>query len=304
LSFIQDIPLLGPIGKVRHPLFERQALQVDILRNDLCHPSINGNKWLKLRLNLQHAISIGADTIVSFGGAYSNHIHALAAAGHCFGLKTVGIIRGEYDPQNPTLQQAKAWGMHLHFVSRSDYRQRYQPEYIAQWQQRYANSYVVPEGGSNALAVKSVAQAFASLTQHYDRIVVAAGTGATAAGIALGAVDHAAHLDVVSVLKGNQQLCNDIIGYIDGQCAINWKLIEDAHWGGYAKTPPELIRQLRLFEAQTAIPLEPVYTAKMVSYSLNQAQKASWSSGERVLLVHTGGLQGYMGFRQRGILPR
>ncbi len=298
----QKVPI-----EVFHPDFlESINISVDVLRLDLLHPVISGNKWYKLKHNLLEAKSRDIKTILSFGGAWSNHIHALAAAGKHFDFKTIGVIRGE-KPKKPsaTLQDVESWGMELVYVSRSDYRRRYEPEYhqilLDQLSLQPNDVWVVPEGGSGELGVKGCEEILASGEIdpiEYDQIWLAAGTGATAAGV-IRSVAGQCHVKVVSVLKGAAFMEADIKQYLDdslSDCSLNdWSLKLDNHCGGYGKTTPELMQFIVDMESQCGLSLDQVYTGKVFLAFKKEIEAGSVTDGSRVLLIHTGGLQGRRG---------
>ena len=280
----------------------KAGVVLDMLRLDALDPHISGNKWYKLKYNLLAAQKAGKSTILSFGGAWSNHIHALAAAGNRFGLATVGVIRGEQ--QTAMLLDAAHWGMRLHFLSRSDYRQKNDPAFQAALLSTLGlttqNVHIVPEGGSNRLGVqgcRDILPLASAALADYDEIWLACGTGATLAGLALAAAEQRPHTAIkgVAVLKGGAFLCHDIHRYTH-QSLDNWSILTDYHHGGYAQTSPALLEFINAFEGETAIPLEPVYTGK-VMYALWHSLMANPKSMGRILMIHTGGLQGNRGMR-------
>lgn len=273
------------------PCRER-GIRLFMKREDLLHGEISGNKFRKLKYNLRYAREQGYSTVLSFGGAYSNHIHALARAGQLTGLNTIGIIRGEAEyATNPTLRDAQAWGMQLQFIDRQTYKFRNQALWLAQLQAQYPDAYIIPEGGSNLLALQGVAEIWHDLDETYDYIVTAAGSGGTAAGLITGAPDQT-QVVVVPVLKGNF-LPQAINGLLQQEPARHdYICLDDYHFGGYAKSDETLLKFISDFEQQTTIPLDPVYTAKMVYAVLAEVEKGRFKPGARVIMLHTGGLQG------------
>lgn len=255
------------------------------------HPS--GNKAFKLEQNIRAAISEGAERILSFGGPWSNHIHALAAKGKELGIPTVGVIRGER-PKNlsATLVDAMSCDMQLHFVSREDYRNASKEAFLITLRQRFGDFFLVPEGGSNELGVAG-AKEIAGLFEHgnYDRIFLPVGSGGTLAGLALG-VD----LEVVgiSVLKGEGDL-RDRVAEMTGDKS-NWWIDHSGHYGGYGKCSADLKRFILDFEQACGVTLDPVYTGKMIRRMLELMDLDASLNSERTLAVHTGGMQGRRGF--------
>ncbi|WP_252176221.1 pyridoxal-phosphate dependent enzyme [Endozoicomonas sp. 4G] len=277
---------------------------LDVLRLDLVDPLISGNKWFKLKYFLTEARSRKIKTLLSFGGSWSNHLHAMAAAGCRLGFQTVGIVRGE-KPAKPSamLQDAERWGMRLVYVSRADYRQRYETEYQHKLLEQLSISLdqvvIVPEGGSGEQGVRGcedILGAGGIQASEYDEIWLPCGTGATMAGI-VRSVGNTTYVRGFPVLKGAGFLKNDVQQYLS-PAATRWSLELDHHCGGYGKVTPELIRFILEFERETGVPLDPVYTGKLV-FALKQIAESGGLSGmNRLLLIHTGGLQGRRGFRE------
>lgn len=272
-------------------------IQVYIKREDLLHAQISGNKFRKLKYNLIKARQFNQRTLLTFGGAYSNHIAAVAAAAHEFGFNSIGIIRGEeladkIDP-NPTLNKAQQHGMQLHFVSRADYRRKTESEFIQQLIEQYGEFYLIPEGGSNHLAVQGCAEILTTHDrQQFDYVCCAVGTGGTLAGI----IESSAPSQTVlgfAALKGD---------FLQAQiqqwtAKTNWRLISDYHCGGYAKTTPALLHFIQQFYQRTGIPLEPIYTGKLMFGLMDLIQRGHFAPHSRILVIHTGGLQGNLSRR-------
>lgn len=259
-----------------------QNIQLDIKRLDLIHPYISGNKYFKLKYNLAYAQQHDYQGILSFGGAYSNHILALAYACQQSNLKSIAIIRGNelaHHPLNPILQQAQAWGMQFIFVSREEYRLRYHDDYLNSLQQKFANFYILPEGGHNDLAIKGCQEILTAddLTQ-YDYICCAVGTSGTITGLAQRATQQ--HLLGFSALKG----------YDFNIQQTNIKIIDDYCCGGYAKITPSLHTFLEDFQHQYNIELDPIYTGKMMYGIFDLIQQSYFPKQSRILAIHTGGL--------------
>lgn len=267
-------------------------IQVDIKREDLLHAQISGNKFRKLKYNLIKARQLNQRTLLTFGGAYSNHIAAVAAAAHEFGFNSIGIIRGEEladkIDQNPTLHKAQQHGMQLHFVSRADYRRKTESEFIQQLIEQYGEFYLIPEGGSNHLAVQGCAEILTTHDrQQFDYVCCAVGTGGTLAGI----IESSAPSQTVlgfAALKGDF-LQAEIQQWT---AKTNWRLISDYHCGGYAKTTPALLHFIQQFYQRTGIPLEPIYTGKLMFGLMDLIQRGHFAPHSRILVIHTGGLQG------------
>ncbi|MEJ8758659.1 pyridoxal-phosphate dependent enzyme [Pontibacter sp. H259] len=292
----------APLQQLRHPFLKQHDLTLWVKREDLLHPHISGNKWRKLKYNLQEAKAQGKETILTFGGAYSNHIAATAAAGSEFGFKTIGVIRGEeHLPLNPTLAFATKQGMELHYVSRELYRRKSESEFLTNLTEKYNQPYIVPEGGTNQLAVKGCTEIIEDIPIDFDVICCASGTGGTIAGLIAGLAGEKQVLGFPA-LKGGEFLKEEIeqlvYDYI-GQHYSNWQLITDYHFGGYAKVKPELLQFIQAFQEQHQIPLEPVYTGKMFYGLFDLISKGYFPKSTRIIVVHTGGLQGNAGFKER-----
>ncbi|MFC1393708.1 pyridoxal-phosphate dependent enzyme [Acinetobacter junii] len=266
-------------------------VQLTVKRLDLIHPQISGNKFFKLKYNLLEAKQQNLNQVLTFGGAYSNHIAATAYAAHYFGFQSIGVIRGEELAKqafNPTLQTAQDFGMQLHFVSRAEYRLRHEVEYLKQLKQRYPNTLIIPEGGTNQLAIQGTKEILsADDRENYDVIGCAVGTGGTIAGIIESSSDQQ-HILGFSALKGDF-LKHDIQQWTN---KTNWSLTDEYCCGGYAKTNFELLQFMQQFEQQYAVPLEQVYTAKMMMGLFNLIQQEHFPVNTRILAIHTGGLQG------------
>lgn len=296
------------LTKIDDPLLAQYQIELWMKRDDLLHPVISGNKWRKLKYSLEHALSLDTDTLISMGGAYSNHLHALAYTGKVLGLKTVGFVRGE-QPEilTPTLRDMKKWGMELEFVSRADYRllrQYKEPQLPADLRHthdplRYLpglkpGQYWLPEGGAQILALKGVAELVVETGIPYDTLCVPCGTGTTLAGI-IEAVPEQVSVLGFAALKNAGFLTAEVEAMLS-QSRNNWQINLDYHFGGFAKINTELNAFIEDFELKTTIPLEPVYTGKMMYAIYDLIKKHYFRPGERIIAVHTGGLQGKRGF--------
>lgn len=286
-----------PVVQLQLPESIEAGVDLFVLRLDKTDELVSGNKWFKLKYNLTAAKAQGAKRVLSFGGAYSNHIHALAWAGRELGVKTIGIIRGEPAyADNPTLADAARWGMELVFVSRAEYRRRSELNYLAELRNVYGDVIIIPEGGSNALAVKGAAEIITDkmrLDYGLTHVVLPCGTGGTLAGIASS--QPCLNIVGIPVLKGAQFLVNDIqklLQEADVRSGDNWLLDFDGHYGGYAKTSPELLSFISEIKQRYQLPLDQVYTGKMMFRFVEMLNEGAFPSGSSVLLVHTGGLQG------------
>ncbi len=292
----------SPLQRLEDSFFIKHQLNVHVKRDDLIHPQISGNKWRKLKYNLEFAKHQGYQKILSFGGAYSNHIHALAYAGKHYGIKTVGIIRGEYHADNPTIGQVKLAGMDVHFISRADYKRRFDEEYLDQLHQRYPNALIIPEGGSNELALRGLGELVTEIpTSNADYIVCPCGSGGTSAGI-LKALSHEQRLLSIAVLKNADYLKDEIFKLaIDNHHRLDFNT--QFHLGGYGKVTPQLIDFINAFYKNHNIQLEPIYSGKMMFGFYELVKQGFFKPNTNITLIHTGGLQGINGMVQRKLVP-
>lgn len=284
------IPLIPtPVEQLDDPLADRCGVKLLVKRDDLIHPLVTGNKWRKLKYNLLEASRLGLRRLLTFGGAYSNHIRAVAAAGHLAGFETVGVIRGEeHVPLNPVLSSACGFGMKLEYICRSSYRQKHSPVVLEPLVQRYAPCYLVPEGGTNALAVKGVRELIAELDFDFDYICCACGTGGTLAGIVDGLAGRRRALGV-AVLKGGAFLKNSVDDLLKPAKYDNYSLLLNYHFGGYAKQTRELLAFMDEFSSRHQIPLDPVYTGKLFYAVRDLLNRGYFERGSTVVVLHTGG---------------
>ncbi len=273
------------------------GVELYLKREDLLHPEISGNKFRKLKYNIEQANKFGFKCWLTFGGAYSNHIAAVAAAGRIHDVRTIGIIRGEELaslPLNPTLQTAAANGMTLHFVSRSDYRQKTEHQFLDALHDKFGAFYLIPEGGTNALAVAGCAEILTPADAEFDYICCAVGTGGTLAGLSLSATEGQKILGF-TVLDA-PDLSHQLTSLAPRN---NWELIHGYHFGGYGKVTEPLVQFINNFRAYHKIQLDPVYTGKMMFGICDMIQKRRFSEGAKILAIHTGGLQGIAGINLR-----
>ncbi|GJM13850.1 MAG: 1-aminocyclopropane-1-carboxylate deaminase [Pseudohongiella sp.] len=283
-------------------LLTRARVTMNVLRLDRCHPLLTGNKWYKLKYNLLEFQKRPELPILSFGGAYSNHLHALAAAGKYLGMETIGVLRGELpEPLNPVLSFALEQGMTLHPVSRVDYRRRQDPDFIQELRAKFGEFHLLPEGGSNALAITGCEEIAALLRWQNPGgsrlLALCCGTGTTAAGLISGlskeASESAPQLLGVSVLKGDGYLQREIKqqltanGCVD---AIGWRVDDQHHCGGYARSNPALSAFMTQFAQYSDVPLEPVYSGKLFFALFDLIERGEIAPGTEVLAIHTGGI--------------
>jgi len=267
---------------------------LSIKREDLLHPYISGNKFRKLKYNIEEVKRLNKNTLLTFGGAYSNHILAVAAVGKEYGFKTIGIIRGEElvnnIENNPTLSKAKEFGMEFDFISRDNYRNKNDENFIATLKLKFGDFYLLPEGGTNLLAIKGCEEIVTSEDDAFDYICCAVGTGGTISGV-INCSKHCQKVLGFPALKGDF-LQEDIRKFANKE---NWELINDYHFGGYAKTTNELIDFMNEFYTQYQIPLDPIYTGKMVFGVFDLIKMNYFPENAKILILHTGGLQGING---------
>ena len=273
---------------------ENTNISLYIKREDLLHPHISGNKFRKLKYNLEQAKSENKETLLTFGGAFSNHILAVAAAGKEQGFKTIGIIRGEELKatilENPTLKKAQDFGMVFEFVDREIYREKKSPKFIRLLAEKFGDFYLIPEGGTNDLAVKGCEEILTVTDEKFDYICCAVGTGGTLSGLINCSKDGQQVLGF-PVLKGDF-LREDICKFVSGS---NWDLITEYHFGGYAKVSEELILFINEFYQKYKIPLDPIYTGKMMFGVMDLINKNYFPENSKILVIHTGGIQGIAG---------
>jgi 1-aminocyclopropane-1-carboxylate deaminase len=299
-----------PLQRLNWNLAAQKGVEVLIRRDDLIDEHLSGNKFYKLFYNLYAAKNAGHKQIISFGGAYSNHLYAFAAAAKDYGFNAVGVIRGERPKRlSPTLVDAEAWGMKLHFVSRTDYREGHTQDLQRQLELTFGDYFEIPEGGANSYGVmgtKAIGTAiYQQVKSDYTSVCLACGTANTLAGVAAGlhGAEQGGSVLGFSVLKGdpqiNAQLGAQVIKHQEsiGLCSDNWRLISGFHGGGYAKRLPDYLYSfLREIELELQLQLDPVYTLKMCWGVAQLLARNYWPRGSRIILIHTGGLQGRRGF--------
>ena len=276
------------------PLLSQKGISLTLKREDTLHPYISGNKFRKLKYNLLAAKKARHDTLLTFGGAFSNHILATACAGKENGFMTIGIIRGEELKDkwqaNPTLKLANEFGMRFHFVSREAYREKDTPIFLVDLKQRFGEFYLLAEGGTNAFAVKGCEEILSEGDKDFDYICASVGTGGTLAGLVNSAKPNQ-HVLGFTALKGDF-LKEDICNFARNE---NWELVSDYHFGGYAKVTADLVHFINDFRAATGITLDPIYTGKMLYGIIDWVKKDGFKPDSRILAIHTGGLQGIKG---------
>ncbi|MET7638395.1 pyridoxal-phosphate dependent enzyme [Streptomyces sp. NPDC005438] len=294
----------SPLQEVDDPRFSSRGLRLLLKRDDLVHPELPGNKWRKLAPNLRIALREGHHTLLTFGGAYSHHLRATATAGRLLGLRTVGVVRGDelaHRPLNPSLEGCARDGMTLHFVSRSEYRQRHHQDYVHRLRDLFGPFHSLPEGGSNGPAVHGCHELGRELLHQCDPpptvVGVACGTGGTLAGLAAGLADLAGPEQSPAEALGFPVLRGGFLGpeverlqrEAFGRVLPHWRLVDGFHCGGYARTPPELVEFAEDFAARHGLPpLERLYVAKLLRGLTTLAERDAFPPGGRVVAVVTG----------------
>ncbi len=291
------IPQSPVVVKIKDSIFSEKGISLSVLRLDEIHPFISGNKWYKLKYNIEEFFRLKKEYLVTFGGAYSNHIVATASAGKEYGIKTIGIIRGDEltEDSNPSLRFAAQCGMELLFATRDEYRQLRNSgllnvRMISELGTQNSELYIIPEGGPNAFAVQGCAEIPASVNSDFDFICCACGTGATLAGITTALNENQQAIGV-SVLHGEKFLENNILK-MNGD-KNNFRLIHDYSFGGYAKSNDELDSFCNTFLQQHHLKIEPVYTGKLFFALYNLIKKDFFSRGSKIIALHTGGITSF-----------
>jgi 1-aminocyclopropane-1-carboxylate deaminase len=291
-----SLEIYSPVQQINNKLFNDKGLKVFMKRDDLIHPIISGNKWRKLKYVLLQAQAQNKTHLVTFGGAYSNHLLATAAAAAKFGFKATGIVRGE-EVQNDTLFLCKLHGMQLLFIDRESYRDKQ-----ALFNNFFADNeqaFFIDEGGASPEGANGVSELVDELTEPYDHIFCACGTGTTAAGIINGITAHKllTQFNAVPVFKNGGFMKAEIDRFLI--TPADYVLHTDYHFGGYGKTTPELISFIKQFVADTGILIEPIYTGKMLYTLYDLAAKDHFAPGSKILAIHSGGIWGLLGMKEK-----
>jgi 1-aminocyclopropane-1-carboxylate deaminase len=291
-----NLEIFSPVHQINNKLFDEQGIKVFIKRDDLIHPIISGNKWRKLKYILKQAQAENKNHLVTFGGAYSNHLLATAAAAAKFGFKATGIVRGE-PVNNDTLFLCRLHGMELLFADRESYRDK--PALFEKYFHDNPEAFFIDEGGASADGAKGCSELLDELTETYDHIFCACGTGTTAAGIINGIQNHqlATQFHAVPVLKNGGFMNDEIDKFLTKP--VDYHLHTGYHFGGYGKTDEQLIEFIKQFVASTGILIEPVYTGKMMYAVYDLAAKNYFKPGSRILAIHSGGIWGLLGMKDK-----
>jgi len=291
-----ELEIFSPVHQIKDKLFDEQDLKVFIKRDDLIHPIISGNKWRKLKYLLKQAQAENKSHLVTFGGAYSNHLLATAAAAAKFGFKSTGIVRGEA-VNNDTLFLCRLHGMNLLFTDRESYRDK--PALFSKHFAEDEQAFFIDEGGASAEGAKGCSELIDELTETYDHIFCACGTGTTAAGIINGIEKRQLSIQfhAVPVFKNGDFIKDEISRFLT--IPENYHLHTGYHFGGYGKADNTLIDFVKQFVAATGILIEPVYTGKMLYAIYDLAAKNYFAPGSRILAIHSGGIWGLLGMKDR-----
>lgn len=270
-----------------------KEIKLYIKRDDLLHPLISGNKFRKLKFTLEKAKNYNG--IISFGGAYSNHIYSLAAAGDIYNIPTIGLIRGdEHKELNSTLSFAREKGMKLIYVPREEYRLREDESYLKLLSERYPNWLIIPEGGTNTDGVRGCEEVLKEITVDYNVVCLPVGSGGTISGVINSSSDNVKVLGFPA-LKKSDYLKDVVLSHLIEERG-NWGFIQDYHFGGYAKMKPELLTFVKGFKEEFGVLLDPIYTGKMMFGIFDLIDKDFFEPGTSIIAIHTGGLQGWGGF--------
>jgi len=291
-----SLDIYSPVQQIHNKLFTDKGLQVFIKRDDMIHPIISGNKWRKLKYLLQQAQANGKQHLATFGGAYSNHLLATAAAAARFGFKATGIVRGE-EVQNDILFLCRLHGMQLIFTDRDSYRDK--PALFDQHFGEDAEAFFIDEGGASPGAAKGCSELVDELTDTYDHIFCACGTGTTAAGIINGLSEHnlPTHFNAIPVFKNGGFIKDEIDRYLTKPA--DYSLHTGYHFSGYGKTTPQLISFIKQFVAETGILIEPVYTGKMLYALYDLATQDHFKPRTKIMAIHSGGIWGLLGMKEK-----
>jgi 1-aminocyclopropane-1-carboxylate deaminase len=295
------LPSNSPITQIVLGELDQSEIELWIKRDDQINPLVSGNKLFKLHRNVEAAQKQGKKAILTFGGAYSNHIAATALYCKFNGLKSIGIIRGEETlPLNPTLDMAAKNGMQLEYISRSDYRQKEEPSFLESLSEKHNAPFIIPEGGANWLGILGAKSILNEDTTGFDTIVCPVGTGTTMAGLILAKEKHQKIIGIN--IHKHADVLKDLIHSHTELASLNdqdYRLINEFHYGGYAKWNPALVEFIQHFYTQSGIKLDPIYTGKAMAAIIDLVHAKIFKKGAKILFIHTGGLQGINGFELR-----
>lgn len=306
MNNLKNIKLPSQLQKLDNSLLKEKNISLSIKRDDLIHEHISGNKWRKLKYNLLHAVNEKKAGIITFGGAFSNHLIATAFAANASGLKSVGVVRGEdADENNPTLIFCRENGMIIKKITREEYKAKEEDGFLKLLHHEFENHFVVPEGGANFYGMNGCLEIVNEIEEDFDFITTSCGTGTTLAGIIAGLKENQKAIGF-SALKGGDFFQEEIekqLYYFSfdkewvNDIKNKFRIETNYHFGGYAKTNTELFDFINWFEKEFKILLDPVYTGKMMFGLFDLIKKDYFKSGAKIIAVHTGGLQGWGGMR-------
>jgi 1-aminocyclopropane-1-carboxylate deaminase len=271
--------------------YQNKVAGMDMLRLDLLHPIVSGNKWYKLRLNMKHALEHGYKTIVTFGGGFSNHLVATAFAAQQVGLKSIGIVRGTYDLLTPTLLDCKAYGMELIFVTSEDYKKKHEPNWAKELVSHFDELFIIPEGGANEWGRAGAGLLDRFVGDSYTHIAVSVGTGTTLMGLRNKINPRQQILGFVPMKQGKYLAGHISEHLVEGQDR-NWQLFDKWHFGGFGKWDDRLLDFMNIFYKENNVPLDIVYTSKMMYGIKELLDDNFFTVSDKILCIHTGGLQG------------
>lgn len=282
----------SPLAKININWLGLEDKVVDIKRDDLLHPIISGNKWRKLKYTLQYAIHNNIGHIISFGGGFSNHLHALGYCCQQLNIQLTVIVRGDYSSNpSPMLQDLLHWQAHIQYVDKLTYQQRTEAHYLEHLQQQYTGAYIIPEGGSNDSALKGVAEIVQELDEDYDYILAPVASGGTLAGLIQATHNTKTKILGIAVLKGQGYL-EELVQELLPQTQPHWSVCHDYHFGGYAKRTEHLNQFCADFYQHTQIQIEPIYSGKLFFALCDLLAQGYFPAKSKILALHTGGLQG------------
>ncbi|MBL7712131.1 MAG: pyridoxal-phosphate dependent enzyme [Chitinophagaceae bacterium] len=267
------------------------SIDVNMLRLDRMHPFISGNKWFKLCYNIEDAIRSGKQSILSFGGAYSNHLIALAAAAYARGLSSIGLVRGEEAVHNSVLAQCQAYGMQLHYLSRAHYAAKEDAGFLAELEQHFPEALIVPEGGANEAGERGAAEIAGYIDRPFSHVALSVGTGTSFIGLRRALPD-VQQLLGFAPMKGGAYLAGTIKAKLQGLPENNWQVYDRFHFGGFGKISAEVSTFMARFYEQYGVELDRVYTAKMMLGIRQLINEGAFPEGAQILCIHTGGLTG------------
>ncbi|TXE07975.1 1-aminocyclopropane-1-carboxylate deaminase/D-cysteine desulfhydrase [Algoriphagus aquimarinus] len=294
------LPNPAPIQFLTHTILEEKGIELAVKRLDLVHPEISGNKFFKLKYNLEKAKKEGKNKILTFGGAFSNHIYATAEAAKAENIEAIGVIRGERtEPLNATLSHAENLGMRLHFIDRNSYRNKSEPQFLSTLQKKFGDFYLIPEGGTNELAIEGTKEILDSDDQKFSHVCSSIGTGGTFSGV-YSSLSKNQKLLGFSSLKGEfiHEEIADLLEKYQLNSLGTYEIFTSYNFGGYAKHTQELIEFLWWFYESFGIVLDPIYTGKMAYGIWDLIKKDYFREGSKILMIHSGGLQGNIGFTE------